>query len=150
MLQLPAGRYHAIEDTPFCIALQHFCLVQLDSGELRALYTYDTHQWSRNQSCEVTWRPEMSFVDPNTGEESLGWFRSGCSGTTYRYTGERVFGPGPRNMDEFAVEPKTERVTNTDGDPYDIEYIEVDTRRLICGAAFPGAPEGCDLAPAPQ
>jgi hypothetical protein len=92
----------------------------------------------------------MSFRDPQTDQESMGWFRSGCSGTTYRYTGERVSGPGPRNMDEFSVEYKTERVTNTDGEPFDIEYIEVDTRRLICGEAAPGAPEGCELAPVPQ
>ena len=133
--------YYEIDTTPFCVALQHFCLIRVESGEVQALYTYDTLDLMRAQSCEVPWRPEFSFTDPATGEAALGWFRANCSGTTYRYNGERVFGPGPRDMDRFPVTFETE-----DG----VEYLEVDTRRLICGKPAEGAPDGCELAPVPQ
>lgn len=143
--------FHDIETTPYCVQAQKFCLVQLESGEYRALYTYDTHDWARNQSCEITWRAEMLFRAPGTDVESQGWFRSGCSGTTYRYTGERVFGPGGRDMDQFSVELKTSSREGPDGSPMEFEYLEVDTRRLICGE--PGnasIPRECDFAPLPQ
>lgn len=145
-----ADRLYDIENNPFCVPAQHLCLVLLDSGEVRALYTYDTHDWFREQSCELTWRPDMLFTDPDTQVESQGWFRSGCSGTTYRYTGERVFGPGGRDMDQFPVEAKTS-IEQAGGDTITVEYLEVDTRQLICGAvANPTVPPGCERAPSPE
>ena len=140
-----------IETTPFCVEAQHFCLVQLDSGDVRALYTYDTHYWSRERNCDITWRPDMLFTDPDTQVQSQGWFRSGCSGATFRYNGERVFGPAPRNMDEFPVEEKTSVEQAGDGDSITVEYLEVDTRRLICGAVDnPSVSPGCERAPLPE
>ena len=142
--------YYDIENTPFCVPLQHFCLVLLEGGEVRALYAYDTHDPSRVRSCEIDWRPDMPFIDPATQEESRGWFRAGCSGTTYRYNGERVFGPGGRDMDQFPVTLKSETVEEPDREAFELQYIEVDTRRLICGEAGPGVPERCERAPWPQ
>jgi hypothetical protein len=140
--------FSEIEETPFCVPLQHFCLIQLDSGELRALYSYDTHSWSRERNCEIAWRPDMLFTDPDTRMEARGWFRSGCSGTTYRYNGERVFGPGLRDMDEFPVEEKTLVERTPDGQAITSDYIEVDTRKLICGkVADPTVRTGCERAP---
>lgn len=139
------GNFPNIEDDPFCVEAQHFCIVQGDAGELGALYAYDTHAPSRSQNCEITWRPDMRFRHPSTGEESIGWFRSGCSGTTYRMNGERVFGPGARDMDRFDLD-----LVTFEANGEEFERIEVDTRELICGEATQGAPEDCELAPLPQ
>ena len=145
----PIENYYQIEEAPFCVTVQHFCLVMLESGEALALYAYDTHQPSRERSCDITWRPEMSFEDPATGERSNGWFRSGCSGTTYRMNGERVFGPGPRDMDRFATRVVTDS-HEFEGGTFEEEYLEVDTRSLICGEPAEGAPGDCEFAPLPQ
>ena len=143
-------RYNDIENTPFCVALQHFCLV-VEGGEVRALYTYDTHALSRVRSCEIRWLPEFLFTDPDTGEASSGWFRADCSGTTYRYSGQYVFGPGARDMDEFPVKLTTETVEGSEGDEFDISVLEVETRRLVCGAVSNSTvPPGCERAPRPE
>jgi hypothetical protein len=146
----PIDRYGDIDTTPYCVQAQHFCLVHLDDGEIRALYTYDTHNWFRNQSCDLQWLSDFRFTDPATGESSLGWFRGGCSGSTFRYDGTRVFGPSPRDMDRFEVQQKSEVVDGPDGNPFTVDYLEVDTRHLICGAALAGAPTDCEKAPEPQ
>lgn len=138
-----------IDQSPFCVPAQKFCLVQL-SGEVRALYTYDTHAYSRARNCEVRWLPEFSFRDPDTDEDRTGWFRGDCSGTTYRLNGERVFGPGPRDMDRHPARVVTERVPGPDGETITVRYVEVDTGRLICGDAIAGAPGGCEPAPRPR
>lgn len=91
------------------------------------------------------WLPEFSFVDPVTGEDKQGWFRSGCSGTTYRMSGERVFGPGQRDMDRFPLEIRQLE----DGDAGRVEVIQVDTRQLIC-ARSASASSSCERAPLPQ
>jgi hypothetical protein len=150
IVRFGTGGFHDIENTPFCVELQRFCLVQLEDGELQALYAYDTHPWSRERNCLIRWLADFRFTDPATGEDSQGWFRADCSGTTYRYTGERVFGPGPRSMDRFPIEAKSSIEETPDGE-ITVEWLEVDTRELICGqAANPSVPPGCDKAPLPQ
>ena len=128
---------------PFCIEAQHLCIAQLEGGQILALYMYDTHAFFRSQSCSVTWRPDMSFTDPATGEETKGWFRSGCSGSTFRLDGERIFGPSSRDLDRFNV-----RVLGPN-DPL-AGYLEVDTRHLICGRDRSDVNSDCDFAPLPQ
>ena len=132
-----------IKTTPFCVQSQHFCLVQNDSGQFHALYTYATHVWSREEGCEIVWRPDYSYTDPQTGETSQGWFKANCSGSTFRYDGEFVFGPGGRDMDQYPVSIEKSG---------DSESLVVDTRYLICGRshATGGDTPPCVKAPAPQ
>jgi hypothetical protein len=139
----PLDGFREIDTTPFCVPSQHFCLVHLESGELRALYTYDPHPWFRERGCDLPWRPDFSFSDPATGETTQGWFRSGCSGATFRYDGTLVFGPSPRDMDQYPVTMEKAE----DGD-----VIVVDTRSLICGRnrSSGGTPADCVKAPPPQ
>jgi hypothetical protein len=143
LLQLPGpiDAYYRIDEEPFCVSLQHFCLVRLQSGEVRALYTYDTHPLFRDQSCEIIWRPDFLFRDPATGEQTTGWFRANCSGSTFRYNGERVFGPSSRDMDRYPV--TVTRAGNSEG-------LMVDTRRLICGENRATTPLPCPKAPQPE
>ena len=116
--------------------------MQLDHG-IVALYTYDTNPFFRSEDCAVQWRPDFEFTDPATGQQSKGWFRSGCSGATFRVNGEFVFGPAPRDLDQF-------RVTVRASDDPTQRYIEVDTRHLFCGQEHDGAKPRCDFAPLPQ
>jgi cytochrome b6-f complex iron-sulfur subunit len=53
--------------------------------------------------CTVPWRSDFNFPDPATGTEKRGWFRCPCHGSTYNYSGVRVYGPAPRSMDLFEV-----------------------------------------------
>ena len=135
----PASR---LGTNPFCVDAQHFCVVQLDHGII-ALYTYDTNPLFRSEDCAVRWLPDFEFTDPATGQQSKGWFRSGCSGATFRVNGELVFGPAPRDLDKF-------RVTVLASDDPTQRYIEVDTRHLFCGQSRDGAEQHCDFAPLPQ
>ncbi len=139
----PLDSFRELDTTPFCVQSQHFCLVQLDSGEVRALYTYDPHPWFREQGCDLPWRPDFTFTDPATGEASQGWFRGGCSGATFRYDGTLVFGPSARDMDQYPVTMEKAE---------DGEIIVVDTRTLICGQnrSTGGTPPPCEKAPQPQ
>lgn len=68
--------------------------------------------------CTVPWLPNFSFVDPQSGHESRGWFRCPCHGSTYNHAGVRVFGPAPRSMDRMAltIDPATGRITVNTGD----------------------------------
>ena len=138
-----------IDESPFCVSAQKFCVVRLVSGELRALYMYETHFYSRGRNCEIRWLPDFRFPDPETGNDATGWFRGDCSGTTYRITGEYVYGPGARDMDRFAIESKSS-TENLDGQAFEVRYLEVNTTRLICGEALLGAPAECEWAPLPQ
>jgi hypothetical protein len=133
----------SLSSNPFCIETQHLCVAQLDSGEIRAFYMYDTHDFSRGEDCAVSWLPDFSFPDPDTDQETTGWFRSGCSGATFRLNGERVFGPAPRDLDRFEI-----KVLGPDG-PL-AGYLEVDTTHLICGGNRAGEDVGCPFAPLPQ
>lgn len=138
----PLASLPEIDTTPFCVQSQHFCLVHLKTGAVRALYTYDPHPWFREQGCALPWLPDFRFTDPRTGKSSLGWFRSPCSGATFAYDGTRVFGPAPRDMDQYPV--TMEKVG-------DSEIIVVDTTHLICGDTHStGPPATCVKAPEPQ
>jgi nitrite reductase/ring-hydroxylating ferredoxin subunit len=76
-----------------------FWLVKKEDGSFIALYWKDPHL-----GCTVPWRPDFIFPDPRTGERIRGWFRNPCHGETYDAYGVRVFGPAPRNLDQFPVE----------------------------------------------
>jgi cytochrome b6-f complex iron-sulfur subunit len=67
--------------------------------------------------CTVPWRSDFAFVDPGTGEETRGWFRCPCHGSTYNHDGVRVFGPAPRSMDrmELTIDPSTGRISVNTG-----------------------------------
>jgi hypothetical protein len=126
-------RLSNIDREPWCNELHHFCIAQIEPGQLVALYTYDTHQISREQGCTVRWTPELPDTASETGEEQLGVFR-GCL-SIFDMSGRRVFGPAPRDLDRFSLEV---------GD----QFIIVDTRTLLCGqAASATAEEGCERAP---
>lgn len=127
-MQLPAPDAEA----PVCDEARHLCIVNTTSGFPRALYMFDTHPASRIEGCEVRWLPDLDFADPESGESSQGWFRSDCSGTLYSLNGERVFGPGARNLDQFPI------LLTENG-------VDVFTGRLICGASV--LEEDCEFAP---
>jgi cytochrome b6-f complex iron-sulfur subunit len=63
--------------------------------------------------CTVPWREDFVFTDPGTGQESTGWFRCPCHGSTYTHAGIRVFGPAPRSIDtmELTIDPSTKRIS---------------------------------------
>jgi cytochrome b6-f complex iron-sulfur subunit len=67
--------------------------------------------------CTVPWRENFSFVDPNTAQETRGWFRCPCHGSTYTHAGVRVFGPAPRSMDrmEVTIDPSSGAITVNTG-----------------------------------
>jgi hypothetical protein len=44
----------------------------------------------------------------------------------------------------------TEEFESPNGETIEVEFLEVDTRRLICGEALAGAPEECKRAPRPE
>ena len=56
------------------------------------------------RGCTVPWRPTFNFTDPTTGKSSDGWFRDPCHGATFDINGTHVFGPTPRDMDQYPVE----------------------------------------------
>lgn len=54
--------------------------------------------------CTVPWRPTFVWPDPDAGgQDTTGWFRCPCHGSTYNNAGVRVFGPAPRSMDHMKV-----------------------------------------------
>ena len=127
-------RLSNIDRQPWCNEFHHFCIAQIKPGQLVALYTYDTHQPSREKGCTVRWMPGVPAAAYKTGEEGLGVFRSGCI-SVFDISGRRLFGPAPRDLDRFPLEV---------GD----KLILVDTRTLLCGgAATRDAEEGCERAP---
>lgn len=96
-----AGRVDDFEAAqPVKFAEGKFWLVKKEDGSFIALY------WKAPalRGCSVPWRENFSFRDPRTGDTTLGWFRDPCSGSTWDVYGVRVFGPAPRNLDEFPVE----------------------------------------------
>jgi cytochrome b6-f complex iron-sulfur subunit len=56
--------------------------------------------------CTVPWREGFTFND------TQGWFRCPCHGSTYTHAGVRVYGPAPRSMDrmEVTIDPATGRI----------------------------------------
>jgi len=67
--------------------------------------------------CTVPWRESFVFKDPGTGENTRGWFRCPCHGSTYTHAGVRVFGPAPRSMDhmEVTIDPTSGRISVNTG-----------------------------------
>jgi cytochrome b6-f complex iron-sulfur subunit len=67
--------------------------------------------------CTVPFLENFTFVDPASGQETRGWFRCPCHGSTYNHAGIRVFGPAPRSMDRMAltIDPSTGRISVNTG-----------------------------------
>ncbi len=102
-------------------------IVHLESGELIALSSRSTHL-----GCSVPWRADFEFSGVT------GWFRDPCSGTTWDITGNKAFGPAPRDMDQYVIDAGGGKV-------------RIDTTRVLCGddgrqvRRLDGAPWPCSL-----
>ena len=130
----PLESLRNIDREPWCNEFHHFCIAQIEPGQLVALYTYDTQQFCRDRGYTARWVPELPAVASETGEGGLGVFRSGCV-SIYDISGRRLFGPAARDLDRFPLEVSD-------------NLILVDTRTLLCGdARLDGAEEGCERAP---
>ena len=99
-----------------------FFLVRTSDEEFVALSWVDSHL----RGCKVPWRPDFEFAGPNPIREGTGWFRDGCSGSTYDKLGRLVSGPSPRDLDRYVVTLLGDEVS-------------VDTGAYVCGWAPPGA-----------
>ncbi len=99
-----------------------FHLVRLSEEEFVALSSRDSHL----RKCVVNWEPDLVWP-PRSGDGSLGWFRAYCSGTVFDKTGQREFGPSPRDLDRYSVAIVGDRVL-------------VNTGLFLCGQAPAGAP----------
>ncbi|MGE3961358.1 MAG: hypothetical protein AB7F65_06705 [Dehalococcoidia bacterium] len=152
----PESLFWAPDVNMWCSNHHRFCIPRFeDPAEARALYLGDPHEHFRRIGCFVDWRPDFDlsqYQELTDAERAGGAFRGGCSGSTFLPDGTRVFGPSPRNLDEFPVRVRTETVELSDG-PQEVRYLEVDTTRLICGdwtatRASGETPEDrCELAP---
>jgi Rieske Fe-S protein len=76
-----------------------FHIVRLPDGEIRALSSKDPYL-----GCPVPWVPDFEF------DGKTGFFRDPCHLETFDMAGDRVFGPGPRGLDRFAVTIENGRV----------------------------------------
>lgn len=67
--------------------------------------------------CTVPWRETFNFTNPTTGQQTRGWFRCPCHGSTYDHAGARVFGPAPRSMDRMllTIDPNSKRISVNTG-----------------------------------
>jgi Rieske Fe-S protein len=115
-----------------------FHLVKQEDGSFIALYWKDPHL-----GCTVPWREGFVFTDPRDGVSKKGWFRNPCHGETYDAYGVRVFGPAPRNLDQFPVEVLGDKV-----------YVLAAERNLIRGQTrdpflCTDPPEGGRVIPCP-
>ncbi|HLF72031.1 MAG TPA: Rieske (2Fe-2S) protein [Dehalococcoidia bacterium] len=73
-----------------------FWLVKQPDGTFLAFFARSTHL-----GCFVDWRPD---IDPmRFGREGKGVFRDVCYGSAWTTTGERIYGPAPRDLDQFPV-----------------------------------------------
>ncbi len=90
-----------------------FHLVRLSDETFIALSSRDSHL----RKCVVNWEPDLVWP-PRSGDGSQGWFRAYCSGSVFDKTGQREFGPSPRNLDRYSVSIVGDRVI-------------VDTKRLF-------------------
>ncbi|MCA9850285.1 MAG: hypothetical protein KC461_06520 [Dehalococcoidia bacterium] len=136
----------------WCNDFHRFCIPRFeDPHDAHAFYLGDTHDYFRQEGCFVDWRPDFdlsNFGELTDEQREGGAFRGGCSGSTFLPDGTRVFGPSPRNLDEFPVQV----VTRTEGGR-EATFLEVDTTHLICGEWSADYPPGeqpaavCELAP---
>lgn len=88
-----------------------FHLVKREGGSFIALYWASPHK-----GCSVPWRENFRF----NGE--ICWFRDPCYGSTWDQYGVRIFGPSPRNLDQFPVEVVGDKV-----------YVLATEEKLILG-----------------
>lgn len=134
-----------------CSDYHRFCIPRFEAPEdARAFYLGETHEHSRQQGCFVEWRPGLDVADyAPTGEPDVGGFRGICSGSLFLRDGTRVFGPAPRDLDQFPVEFTRRTIESPQsGQAGEVTYLEVDTRTLICGEYSAGVTHrGCELAP---
>ncbi len=123
--------------TPFCVAVQHFCITEPQEGQFLALYTADPHL--REQGCTVHWDgAAQQEVGPNVQSQTtvVGIFIGDCTASRFDISGKRLFGPAPRDLDRFPI------ASTADG-------LVVNTKTLICGEVrLDGASGGCTRAPA--
>jgi hypothetical protein len=120
---------------PMLFALDGFYASTGEDGKLRALYAFPPGYFGHERGCQVEWRPFETAADL----ERPGLFVDPCGGSKFDRSGERVFGPAERGLDEFRTEPG-------------IEGVIVDTGVLFCGAPArvrSAAPDGLTLTPAP-
>jgi len=121
-LRVYAGRVDDFEvGQPVTFPEGRFHLVKQEDGSFIAPFWKDPHL-----GCTVPWRPNFRFTDPRTGESKEGWFRNPCHGETYDAYGVRVFGPSPRNLDQFPVEVVGDQV-----------YVLAVESKLTLGASGP-------------
>lgn len=140
----------------YCNDFHRFCVPRFeDPSDARAFYLGDTHDHFRNAGCFVDWRPDFDlsvYTGLTEAQRNAGAFRGGCSGNTYLPDGTRIFGPAPRNLDEFTVAIRRETVQSSDTTTEAV-FLEVDTSTLICGEWSPTYPRDeipepeCELAP---
>lgn len=137
-----------------CIDFHRFCIPHFeDPQQARALYLGETGETRRQGGCFVEWRPDYDISSyPGASPDEVGAFRGICSGSIFLRDGTRVFGPSPRNLDEFRVTYHQQSEVR-DGAELDTSYLEVDTRTLICGEWSSTHPRDqipdpeCELAP---
>lgn len=152
------GAELGFEDGVWCSEHLRFCIPEFEQPQdAHAFYMMDPHGSSRARGCVLDWRLDIdiaNFTDQATAERlGPGLFRARCSGSTFLSDGTRVFGPSPRNLDEFAISYHEETREFRDGEEYLDRWFEVDTRTLICGDLGRGVdpddvPDpGCELAP---
>ena len=88
---------HATSAPPNAEYLARFWLVHVPGSDRFLALNY------KDPRCAIAWRPDFSFQDPRTGATTKGWFRDPCGGSTYDLQGTRVFGPSPRDLDQYPV-----------------------------------------------
>jgi hypothetical protein len=133
----PAVSFPDIDKTPRCFEIHHFCLVQPQPGQLKAFYTYDPHPSFREEGCTVYWDATRLFDGTDRVPPLLkqtGVFVANCSGSVFDVSGHRLYGPSPRDLDEFPV------AVTADG-------IVVNTTHLICGRQGDRPSASCEWAP---
>ena len=93
---------------------RHIYLVRLTSGEFLAFSDIDPRARSTDAnplSCQIHWYPlEFANVGRIDSEDRTlaglenGRFREPCFQSTYDASGRRLFGPSPRNLDQYRVD----------------------------------------------
>jgi hypothetical protein len=79
------------------------------------------------RGCTISWRPNLVWPNPITGDLTEGWFHEPCGGSTFDREGRRVYGPA----DRYVVTIVNDEIT-------------VDTGVYVCGFSPPGEP--CEVA----
>ncbi len=117
----PASAFKALQ--PKAFPRDDFSLLKLDDGRFVALYSYPPGYSGHAQGCTIRWNPAPQL---STAFHERNLWVEGCSGSLWDPSGKRLYGPDPRDLDQFPVTVQAGRV-------------RVDTRRLQCAtsASFP-------------